>query len=135
MIDLMKRSLWLGLVVTAALAAFAPSARADFASCVGSLRADAARSGISARTLDVAFNGLERDLKVLDFQRQQPQFKTPVWDYVDGLVDDDRVADGKAAMAREGRALARAEEKYGVRRTQLAAVWGGGAECWPGRGE
>src|SRR5580693_2086902 len=124
MIDLMKRSLWLGLVVTAALAAFAPSARADFASCVGSLRADAARGGISARTLDVAFNGLEPDSKVLDFQRQQPEFKTPVWDYVDGLVDDDRVADGKAAMAREGRALARAEEKYGVSRTMLAAIWG-----------
>src|SRR6202453_437195 len=124
MIDLMKRSLWLGLVVTAALAAFAPSARADFASCVGSLRADAARRGISARTLDVAFNGVQPGSEVLDFQRQQPEFKTPVWDYVDGLVDDDRVADGKAAMAREGQALARAEEKYGVSRTMLAAIWG-----------
>ena len=63
-------------------------------------------------------------MKVLDFQKQQPEFKTPVWDYVDGLVDDDRVADGKAAMAREARALARAEEKYGVSRYMLAAIWG-----------
>ena len=61
---------------------------------------------------------------MLDLQHQQPEFKTPVWDYVDGLVDDDRVADGKAAMAREARALARAEEKYGVHRTMLAAIWG-----------
>ena len=120
----MKRSLWLGLVVAAALGAFAPSARADFASCVGSLRAQAARNGISARTLDVAFNGLEPDPKVLDFQKQQPEFKTPVWDYVDGLVDDDRVADGKAAMARQARPLARAEETYGVSRYMLAAIWG-----------
>src|ERR1700690_1696706 len=120
----MKRSLWLGLVVTAALAAFVSSARADFASCVGSLRADAARNGIAARTLDTAFNGLDPDPKVLDLQKQQPEFKTPVWDYVDGLVDDDRVADGKAAMARESRALARAEEKYGVPRYMLAAIWG-----------
>jgi lytic murein transglycosylase len=120
----MKRSLWLGIVVTAALGAFAPSARADFASCVGSLRAQAARNGISARTLDVAFNGLEPDPKVLDFQKQQPEFKTPVWDYVDGLVDDDRVADGKAAMARQARPLARAEETYGVSRYMLAAIWG-----------
>jgi lytic murein transglycosylase len=120
----MKRFLLSGLGVVIALSAFAPSARADFTSCVGSLRADAARSGISARTLDIAFNGVEPDMKVLDFQKQQPEFKTPVWDYVDGLVDDDRVADGKAAMAREGRALARAEEKYGVSRTMLAAIWG-----------
>ena len=61
---------------------------------------------------------------MLDLQKQQPEFKTPVWDYVDGLVDDDRVADGKAAMAREARALARAEEKYGVSRYMLAAIWG-----------
>ena len=120
----MKRSLWSGLVVTVTLSAFAPSARADFASCVGSLRSQAARDGISAKTLDIAFNGLEPDAKVLDLQKQQPEFKTPVWDYVDGLVDDDRVADGKAAMAREGRALARAEEKYGVPRSMLAAIWG-----------
>jgi lytic murein transglycosylase len=124
MIDLMKRSLLSGLGVVIALGAFAPSARADFTSCVGSLRADAARSGISARTLDVAFNGLEPDTKVLDFQKQQPEFKTPIWDYVDGLVDDDRVANGKAAMASQARALARAEEQYGVDRFMLAAIWG-----------
>ena len=124
MIDFMKRSRSSGLVLVAALSAFAPPARADFASCVGSLRTQAARGGISARTLDVAFNGLDPDPKVLDLQKQQPEFKTPVWDYVDGLVDDDRVADGKAAMARENWALARAEEKYGVPRTMLAAIWG-----------
>src|ERR1700684_1537004 len=120
----MKRSLWLGIVVTAALGAFAPSARADFASCVGSLRAQAARNGLSARTLGVAFNRLGPDPKVLLFQKQQPEFKTPVWDYVDVLVDDDRVADGKAAMARQARPLARAEETYGVSRYMLAAIWG-----------
>ena len=120
----MKQFLLSGLVAAAALSAFAPSARADFSSCVGSLRAAAAHSGISAKTLDIAFNGLEPDPKVLDLQKQQPEFKTPVWDYVDGLVDDDRVADGKAAMARQASALARAEEKYGVDRTMLAAIWG-----------
>jgi lytic murein transglycosylase len=124
MIDLMKQFLLSGLVAAAALGAFVPSARADFSSCVGSLRAQAARGGISAKALDIAFNGLEPDAKVLDLQKQQPEFKTPVWDYVDGLVDDDRVADGKAAMARQARALARAEEQYGVSRFMLAAIWG-----------
>jgi lytic murein transglycosylase len=120
----MKRFLLSCLGFVIAASAFAPPARADFASCVGSLRAQAAHAGISTRTLDVAFNGLEPDAKVLDFQKQQPEFKTPVWDYVDGLVDDDRVADGKAAMARQARPLARAEETYGVSRYMLAAIWG-----------
>jgi lytic murein transglycosylase len=110
--------------VACAAAFAAPSARADFSECVGTLRAEAEREGISGRTLAAAFNGLEPDTKVLDFQKQQPEFKTPVWDYVDGLVDDERVADGKAAMAREARALARAEEQFGVSRTMLAAIWG-----------
>ena len=102
----------------------AAPARADFSGCVAGLREDAAHAGISAKTIDAAFNGLQPDTKVLDLQKQQPEFKTPVWDYVDGLVDEDRVAEGKAAMARESRALARAEETYGVSRYMLAAIWG-----------
>ena len=119
----MKRFV-LGCLAASAATFIAPSARADFASCVGSLKAEAARDGISAHTLSVAFNGLEPDMKVLDFQGQQPEFKTPVWDYVDGLTGDDRVADGKAAMAAQARALARAEEQFGVSRYMLAAIWG-----------
>ncbi len=119
----MRRFVLSCIAASAALVATGP-ARADFAECVAGLKADAARAGISAKTLDAAFNGLEPDMKVLDFQKQQPEFKTPVWDYVDSLVDDERVADGKAAMAREARALARAEETYGVSRSMLAAIWG-----------
>jgi lytic murein transglycosylase len=120
----MMRSLLSCLGVVAAMSSYAPPARADFASCVGSLRAEAARAGISAKTLNTAFSGLEPDAKVLDLQKQQPEFKTPIWDYVDGLDDDQRVSDGKAAMANQARPLARAEEQYGVSRYMLAAIWG-----------
>ncbi len=104
--------------------ASAGAARADFASCVTALRADAARAGVSRETLDRAFDGLQPDMKVLEFQKAQPEFKTPIWDYVDGLVDEERVTDGKAAMAREARALAHAEQTYEVSRFMLAAIWG-----------
>src|SRR5271165_2329366 len=106
------------------LLAFSLPAKADFSSCVVNLRADAERAGISSATIDRAFNGLEADMKVLEFQKQQPEFKTPIWDYVAGLVDEERVSDGKAAMAKEARALARAEETYGGGRFMLAAIWG-----------
>ena len=118
----MKR--WVLPLAAAVAATTAAPARADFSGCVAGLREDAARAGISAKTIDAAFNGLQPDTKVLDLQKQQPEFKTPVWDYVDGLVEEDRVAEGKAAMARELRALARAEETYGVSRYMLAAIWG-----------
>ena len=111
-------------VATAFALALASPARADFSSCVASLRADGARAGVSSQTLEAAFNGLQPDMKVLEFEKQQPEFKTPIWDYVDGLVDEERVADGKAAMAANAHALARAEQTYGVSRYMLAAIWG-----------
>jgi lytic murein transglycosylase len=61
---------------------------------------------------------------VLDFETNQPEFKTPIWDYMAGLVDDERVTDGKAAMAREAGALAKAEARFGVDKHVLAAIWG-----------
>ncbi len=112
------------LSIAAALLAAPPPARADFSSCVASLKADAAQAGISGATIDRAFAGLQPDMKVLEFQKQQPEFKTPIWDYVAGLVDDERVSDGKAAMARNAAALAHAEQTFGVSRTMLAAIWG-----------
>ena len=111
------------LVVFATLALASP-ARADVAACVASLRADAAAKGVSDKTLAAAFDKLQPDPKVLDFETNQPEFKTPIWDYMAGLVDDERVADGKAAMARESGALAKAEARFGVDKYVLAAIWG-----------
>jgi lytic murein transglycosylase len=118
-----RMALFLCAASVAALALASP-AQADFSSCVANLRADGGRAGISRETLDSAFNGLQPDMKVLEFEKQQPEFKTPIWDYVQGLVDEERVNDGKAAMAQNAHALARAEETYGVSRYMLAAIWG-----------
>lgn len=100
------------------------SARADFSDCVDQIKSDAARNGVSSRTLDSAFAGIKPDPKVLEFENYQPEFKTPIWDYLAGLVDDERVADGKAAMVANAKALAAAEQRFGVSRYVIAAIWG-----------
>jgi lytic murein transglycosylase len=104
--------------------ALAAPARADFSACLASLRADAAQKGVTAATLEAALSGMQPDMKVLEFETNQPEFKTPIWDYMAGLVDDERVADGKAAMAKNAGALAKAEGRFGVDRHVLAAIWG-----------
>ena len=86
------------LIAALVAALLVAPARADFSACVNSLKAEAAEKGISRKTLDAAFDGLEPDLKVLDLEATQPEYTTPIWDYMAGLVDDERVADGKAAM-------------------------------------
>ena len=102
----------------------APPARADFESCVAGLRGAALSQGISAATFDSAMRGVAPEPKVLELQDNQPEFKTPIWDYLATLTDDEKVAEGRAAMGRYASALASAEQRFGVDRYAIAAVWG-----------
>jgi lytic murein transglycosylase len=102
----------------------AGEARAEFAECLASLRPAALASGVSERTYAEATGTLQPDMKVLDFLNQQPEFKTPIWDYLAGLVDDERVADGRAEMAKWSQVLGRIESRFGVDRATVVAVWG-----------
>lgn len=103
---------------------FATAAQADFRSCIAGLRSVAAKSGISAATYNRVMAGVTPDMKVIKALNSQPEFKTPIWDYLAFLVDAQKVADGRAAMARHARALASAQRRYGVDRYTIAAVWG-----------
>ncbi|MBO1018993.1 lytic murein transglycosylase [Methylobacterium sp. SD274] len=111
------------LLCLASAAASVP-AKADFRSCLASLQGEAAAQGISAQTFRAATDGIAFDDKVIELSQAQPEFKTPIWDYMAALVDEERVDDGKAAMKQHGQALANAEARYGVDRYTIAAVWG-----------
>jgi lytic murein transglycosylase len=114
-----------GALATAMLVAFAASPRAaDFDSCVAGIRASAAQKGVSASTFDRVMSNVTPDPKVVEAMETQPEFKTPIWDYMAFLVDQKRVDDGKQMMARNASALASAEARYGVDRYAIAAVWG-----------
>ncbi|NIX75454.1 lytic murein transglycosylase [Microvirga terricola] len=109
----------------AGLAAATPAwAQADFRSCLSSLRAQAAAKGVSGQAFDLATRNIAPDMPILDLMDNQPEFKTPIWDYLAALVDDERVQDGKAAMGRWAQALASAETRFGVDRHVIAGVWG-----------
>lgn len=111
------------LILTAVLAGPAV-AQADFLACLNGLRGSAAAKGVTSATFDAATAGLQPDMKVLDFLADQPEFKTPIWDYLAGLVDDERVSDGRAALRQNAQALSTAESRYGVDRFTIVAVWG-----------
>jgi lytic murein transglycosylase len=54
----------------------------------------------------------------------QPEFTTPIWDYLAGLVDEQRIADGRAKLAEWASVLADVERKFGVDGAVTIAVWG-----------
>src|SRR5215208_853846 len=107
-----------------AAAATPAAAQADFRSCLAGLRAQAGAQGVSPATFDSATRAVEPDLKILELMDNQPEFKTPIWDYLGALVDEERVQDGRAALRQWGQALAAAEARYGVDRYAIAGVWG-----------
>ncbi len=108
----------------AIFAALASPAAADFASCVAGLRGHAASNGISGATFDRVMHGVEPDMKVIELMNNQPEFKTPVWDYLATLVDEQKVSEGRAMLAKHAGTLARIEQAYGVDRHVVVAVWG-----------
>ena len=99
------------------------SARADWASCLSNLRHDAAAAGVSSATIAGATNGLAPN-DAVSFLDKQPEFTTPVWDDISGLVDEERVDEGRALLASNAAALHAAESRYGVDPATVVAVWG-----------
>ncbi len=68
--------------------------------------------------------GVAPDPKVIEAMDAQPEFKTPIWDYLASLVDNQKVSEGRANMQRYASVLAAAEQRFGVDRHTVAAVWG-----------
>ena len=110
------------LALLGMLSAAAPAA-ADFKSCMASVRGEAMSAGVSAATFDGATRGLEPN-DAASFLDNQPEFTTPVWDYMAGLVDEDRIRDGRARLRDYASPLASAEKLYGVDPATIVAVWG-----------
>jgi lytic murein transglycosylase len=115
------------LALTAALAclpALAQTASPEFARCVDSLQAPARAAGVSASTFDRLTQDLEPDMGVIDKLNFQPEFRTAIWDYLAGLVDEERVTEGQAKLTQYADVLKRVEERYRVDPATVVAVWG-----------
>ncbi len=95
-----------------------------FADCLQGLRGAAAADGVSAAAFDTYTAGLAPDLSVLELLDAQPEFTTPIWDYLASLVDSQRVDEGRAMLAAHAATLEQVSRKYGVDPETVVAVWG-----------
>ena len=97
---------------------------AAFQRCLGDVRARATAQGVTPALFDRVTAGLQPDPSVLPLLDAQPEFTTPIWDYLAALVDDERVADGRAMLSRHRELLDRIAGEYGVDAETIVAVWG-----------
>jgi lytic murein transglycosylase len=101
-----------------------PADNAEFQSCLQRLEPMAASKGVQAETFQRLTRTLEPDMGVIEKLDYQPEFRAPIWDYLSGLVDDERVAQGQAMLAAHAETLKHVEQRFGVDPATVVAVWG-----------
>jgi len=96
----------------------------NFQSCIANLRSQAVSSGVSGSTYDRYTQNLTPDYSVISKLDYQPEFSTPIWDYLSGLVDEERVEKGRQMLNQHRDVLNRVAAAYGVPAETVVAVWG-----------
>jgi membrane-bound lytic murein transglycosylase B len=100
------------------------TAAAEFGDCLAALWPPAEQRGITRANFERYTEGLTPDLSIMNLLDAQPEFTKATWDYLDLLVNDDRIARGRELLAQYAPVFAAAERAYGVDRHILAAIWG-----------
>ena len=99
-------------------------AQADFAGFLQGLRSEAVASGVNGATYDALTQGLTPDPRVPNLVETQPEFTTPVWDYIDTRISAGRIQRGQAALERNAALFSSIGQAYGVDHYLLGAIWG-----------
>ena len=98
--------------------------QAEFDACLSRLQPAAQKAGVQPASFERFTRGTRADFTVIEKLNYQPEFKLPIWDYLAGLVDDERVADGKAMLEQYRAVLEKVDAAYGVDPATVVAVWG-----------
>src|SRR5262245_30515155 len=100
------------------------AAAANFRNCLEELWPHAARRGVTRPDFDAQTAGLTPDLRIMDFVDAQPEFTKAFWEYLDTLVSDARIENGRKLLAQHRATFDAVEKAYGVDRHYIAAIWG-----------
>jgi glucose-6-phosphate 1-epimerase len=113
-----------GALAVLSFPAIAQSGGTDFVQCLDRLQAQAPSKGVPSAAFAALRPLMVWDETVLPLLDKQPEFSTPIWDYLAALVDEERVRDGKAAMQQHATVLSRIARQYAIDPFMAAAVWG-----------
>ncbi len=116
-------------LVLACLIALVPSvARAQpvepFETFLRNFEQTAVAAGVNRDIYRQATSGLTPDPNVPALVTTQPEFTTPMWEYLDGRVTSTRISRGRDAMSRNAALFEAAGRNYGVDPYVLGAIWG-----------
>ena len=81
-------------------------------------------AGVTPETWRLATDGLTPDPNVPDLVVAQPEFTTPIWEYLDVRINDRRITHGQAAMKENDALFQAVGQRTGVDPYILGAIWG-----------
>lgn len=96
----------------------------SFDSFLRNFEGRAVDAGIDRDVYRQAVAGLTPDPNVPDLVTTQPEFTTPVWDYIDTRVNAGRISRGQAAMGKQQALFDAVGRATGVDPYVLGAIWG-----------
>jgi len=96
----------------------------SFAHYIDGVKAEARRAGISPSVLNAAFANVHINRKVIELDRNQPEYTFTWSHYRTMIVSDNRVAGGRAQYSRHTALLSRVESAYGVPGPIVVGLWG-----------
>jgi membrane-bound lytic murein transglycosylase B len=111
-----------GLLISLGAGAAWADAAAD--RWVQSFWPQAQAAGISREVYFNALNGFTPDPDILRRADTQPEFAKPIWEYLATAVSEERVRNGQRMLTRYARELDRIEQRYGVEKEIVVAIWG-----------
>lgn len=100
------------------------AAAANFRNCLAGLWPQAQRRGVTREIFEANVAGFTPDLRIMDLLDNQPEFTKSFWDYLDILVTNERIEEGRALLEKYRSAFDSVERAFGVDRHILAAIWG-----------
>ena len=113
-----------GLLLLSGWEQLAVAQVAEFPVWLEELRVEAIQSGISAATVNAALADVAPVVRIIELDRNQPEFKLDFWDYLNRVVSDWRIEQGRIYLEENRELLEDVASRYGIPPHILVAAWG-----------
>ncbi|MEQ9330297.1 lytic murein transglycosylase [Thalassobaculum sp.] len=112
------------LLTVAGLSEPAAAASQSFEQWLAGVRTEARARGVSDRIFDAAFDGVQPIPRVIELDRNQPEFRLKFDEYLGKVVTAGRIATARRLMAEHAALLDEVSAKYKVQKRFIVALWG-----------
>src|SRR5690606_4189409 len=101
-----------------------PNPESDFPACIALLSEKATTAGVAPQVIDTSLGRAKFSARVLELDRQQPEFTTTFADYLNRRVTEQRIKQGRKLLAEHRPLLDKVAQEYGVPVQYLVSFWG-----------